>query len=203
MDVAEAIRKRRSIRQYTPEQVPEDLLHRLLDQVHLAPSATNRQPWKFIVVRDPAKRAQVAAACRFDRLHGTTRTQAWIAEAPVIIVACGSEKEAAAGRYVEGTFVVASGADLEAAPGKEPDELYSFCDVDLAIALDHLSLAAVEEGLGTCWIGGLNEPELKRCLSIPDDWTARLAMTVGYPLSWPEPRPRKSLGEIVCYERFG
>jgi nitroreductase len=86
--------------------------------------------------------------------------------------------------------------------GKAPGEIYSFCDVDLAIALDHLSLAAVEEGLGTCWIGGLNEPELKRCLSIPDDRTARLAMTVGYPASWPEPRPRKRLQEVVCYDTF-
>ena len=203
MDVSEAIRKRRSIRQYKPDPVPEDVLHRLLERVHLAPSAQNRQPWTFIVVRDEEKRGQVAAACHFDRPNGTTHTQAWIAEAPVIVVACGSEREAAAGQYADGTLLVASGRTFEERLGRAPGEYDSFCDVDLAIALDHLSLAAVEEGLGTCWIGGLNEPELKRCLSIPDDRTARLAMTVGYPVSQPEPRPRKRLEEVVCYDTFG
>jgi nitroreductase len=202
MDVAEAIQKRRSVRRYKPDPVPEDVLDRLLDRVRLAPSAQNRQPWTFVVVRDEEQRAQVAAACHFDRPNGTTHTQAWIAEAPVIVVACGSEREAAAGHYAERTLLVASGRTFEERLDRAPGEYDSFCDVDLAIALDHLSLAAVEEGLGTCWIGGLNEPELKRCLSIPDDRTARLAMTVGYPVSWPGARPRKALGEVVCYERF-
>lgn len=203
MDVSEAIRNRRSVRRYTPDPVPEDVLNRLLERVRLAPSGSNRQPWTFVVVRDEEKRVQVAAACHYARPNGTTRTQAWIAEAPVIVVACGSEKEAAAGYLADGAFLIASGGIFEEELGKEPGEYYSFCDVDLAIALDHLSLAAVEEGLGTCWIGGLNEPELKRCLSIPDDRTARLAMTVGYPVSQPEPRPRKRLEEVVCYDTFG
>ena len=203
MDVAEAIKRRRSARRYKPDEIPEDVLNRLLDLVHLAPSGSNRQPWKFVVVRDKVKRAQVAAACHYARPNGRVNSQEWIAEAPVIIVACGSESEAAAGYYADGELYVATGQVLEADLGKKPDEYGSFCDVDLAIALDHLSLAAVEEGLGTCWIGGLNEPELKRCLSIPEDWTAQLAMTVGYPASQPEPRPRKPLEEIICYDKFG
>jgi nitroreductase len=74
---------------------------------------------------------------------------------------------------------------------------------DLAIALDHLSLAAVEEGIGTCWVGGFSEDEVKELLSIPDDVSAHLIMSVGYPaLSWPNPRPRKPLEEIICYDRY-
>jgi len=63
-------------------------------------------------------------------------------------------------------------------------------------------LAATAEGIGTCWIGGLNEPQLKEILGIPDDVRAVLAITLGYPASWPEARPRKSLEEIVCYDRY-
>ena len=109
MDVAEAIGKRRSIRRYKPDEIPEDLLNRLLGLVHLAPSGSNRQPWKFVVVRNKEKRAQVAAACHYARPNGRTNPQEWIAEAPVIIVACGSESEAAAGYYADGEFYIATG----------------------------------------------------------------------------------------------
>ncbi|MFC2081704.1 nitroreductase family protein, partial [Candidatus Bipolaricaulota bacterium] len=69
-------------------------------------------------------------------------------------------------------------------------------------AMDHLTLAAVSEGLGTCWIGGLNEGQMKDILSIPDDVRAPVAVALGYPVSWPDPRPRKPLAEIICYDKY-
>ena len=73
---------------------------------------------------------------------------------------------------------------------------------DLTIAMDHLTLAATAEGLGTCWIGGLDERELKRVLAIPDNVRAPFAVVVGYPVSWPEPRHRKPLDEIICFDSY-
>ena len=202
MNVKEAIEKRRSIRQYKPDEIPEGVLNRLLNVLRLAPSGSNRQPWKFIVVRDKETRARVAAACHFARPDGTTVAQQWIGEAPAIIVACGSRREAGAHYYEGQEFCIATGQVVIEERGKKPGEYSSALEWDLAIALDHLTLAAVEEGLGTCWIGGVNEPELKRCLSIPDDLTAQLLMPIGYPVSWPEARQRKPLEEIICYDRY-
>jgi len=73
-------------------------------------------------------------------------------------------------------------------------------DIDLAIAMDHLTLVAAEEGLGTCWIAAIDEREIKKLLSVPEDMRVLVVMPVGFTDSWPEPRPRKALEEIVCYD---
>lgn len=77
-------------------------------------------------------------------------------------------------------------------------------DVDLAIALDHLSLRAAEEGLGTCWIGAFYQEQMKEILEIPEEYRIICMMTVGYP---EEPlkeveKNRKSLEEIITYNAF-
>jgi nitroreductase len=194
MDVMGAIEKRRSVRKYKPDEIPEDVLDKLLNAMRLAPSGKNRQPWKFTVVRDKTTKAKLADACN---------GQKWIAEAPVVIVACGSEKEAAVRYYRDGQAIIGVGWDIEAEMEDGSIEYESCLPMDLAIALDHLTLAAVEEGLGTCWIGALNEHQVKELLSVPDDVRAALVMPIGYPVSWPEPRPRKPIEEIVCYEKYG
>ena len=193
MDVMDAIQKRRSVRKYKPDEIPEDVLDKLLNAMRLAPSGKNRQPWKFIVVRDKATKAKLAEACN---------GQKWIAEAPVVIVACGSEKEAAVRYYRDGQAIIGVGWDIEEEMENGAIEYESCVSIDLAIALDHLTLAAVEEGLGTCWIGALNENQVKELLSVPDDMRAALVMPIGYPVSWPDARPRKPIEEIVCYERY-
>ncbi|MCL4534857.1 MAG: nitroreductase family protein [Bacteroidetes bacterium] len=203
MNVIEAIEKRRSIRDYRPDPVPDDVLGRLLNAMRLAPSGSNRQPWKFIVVRDKETKTRLAEACAFYRPSGELRVQRWIAEAPVIIVACGAERLAGARYFRDGRLFVTDGstAEQEVKAGATPGR--SSLLVDLAIAIDHLSLAAMDEGLGTCWVAGLDERLVGEALSLPDGWRAPIAMTVGYPAGpWPEPRPRKPLADVVCYEKF-
>jgi len=200
MDTQETIRRRRSIRRYKPNDIPDDALNRLLEAMRLAPSAGNSQPWKFIVVRDEATRSKVVECCQFRTLEGKRIKQNWISEAPVIIVGCGLKKEASTGYYESGDRVIVY--RWEFGDEEPPTEYESTVDVDLVIALEHLVLAATAEGIGTCWIGGPNEPLLKDALDIPDDVRAAVAVTLGYPISWPEARPRKSLDEIVCYDRY-
>jgi nitroreductase len=202
MKVIEAIAARRSVRQFKPTPVPDAVLERLLNAMRIAPSGSNRQPWKFIVVRDPVVKERVTQACSFARSNGEVRVQSWIASAPVVIVACGCIAESGGGYYKDGQLFLSDYAEAQAAvkAGATPRE--GSLSVNLAIALDHLTLAAMEEGLGTCWIGGLDERLVKKALSIPDGWIAPLAMPIGYPVSWPEAKPRKSLSEIVCYDKF-
>ena len=93
-----------------------------------------------------------------------------------------------------------------AAVGLTPNETMR-CDiptdpVDVAIAIDHITLAAVEEGLGTCWIGSFYQDKVRQILGIPSSYKVVELLTLGYPADSPRPKSRKSLEEIVCYEKF-
>lgn len=167
--VLEVIHLRRSIRRYDARPIPAGELDRILEAGRLAPSASNRQPWKFVVVTDPARRRQLAEAAR---------GQAFIAEAPVVIVACGIERRT----FGHGQF--------ETWP------------VDLSIALDHMSLAAADEGIGTCWIGAFDPPSVKSILGIPEEVGVFMLMPFGYPAENPPARPRRTREEVYTFDRY-
>lgn len=170
-DLMEIITNRRSIRSYKSQEIEEEKLEYLLDAFRKAPSAKNRQPWKLVIVKDKHKKSDLTIACN---------NQIFIAEAPIIIIACAKEDEAysAMGGY-----------------------LNSF-SVDIAIALEHLILAATELGLGTCWIGSFKEKLVKDLLDIPENVRVVALTPLGYPNKETPNRGRKSLSEIVCYERY-
>jgi len=74
--------------------------------------------------------------------------------------------------------------------------------IDLAIVLDHISLQAVAEGLGTCWIGSFQEQPAKEVLGIPPEVRIVELMSLGYPAEEPVPRPRKSAAELFSFNRW-
>ena len=200
MDVHSAIKKRRSIRSYKPDTIPDEIMEKLLEAIQLAPSGGNRQPYRFIVVRNPGTKEKIAAACRW--YPGRPQGQGFIAEAPVVIVACGSVNNAVVRYYTDEGVTLQTGWDVPPEVDRSQADYQSCVEIDLAIALDHLTLVATEEGLGTCWIAALDEREIKRLLSVPDDKRVLVVMPVGYTDSWPEPRPRKPLEKIICYEKY-
>lgn len=169
MDVHQAIKIRRSVREYKPDPVPEEKLKKVLEAARLAPSARNNQSRKFIVVKDAEKRKELAQAAN---------DQSFIGEAPVVIVAVALEPD-----YIMSCEVPA----------------YA---VDLAIAVDHMTLAAAEEGLGTCWIGAFNQEEVKKVLKIPEKYKVVTLFPLGFPADKPGEKRRKNLEEIVSYENF-
>ena len=171
MEFYEVIKKRKSIRKYKSDPIPEDVLNRILDAGRLAPSAKNYQPWHFVVIRDPEMKKKVAEACR---------NQPFMAEADVIICGCALEK---------------------IAWGRMGNYMASWPH-DLTISLDHMILAAANEGLGTCWIGAFDEKMVKDVLSIPDDVRVVALTPVGYPAEEARERGRLELEDIVSYEKF-
>jgi len=74
--------------------------------------------------------------------------------------------------------------------------------VDIAIAIDHITLIAVKEGLGSCWIGGFNQERIKEILAIPDKYRVVVLLSLGYPAESPDRKARKPLREITSYDRF-
>ena len=169
MDVFEAIRSRRSIRVFKKKAVEEEKLNRVLEAGRLAPSARNMQNWKFVVVRDRATR---------EKLMRAAKNQTFVAQAPVVIVACGTLTD----------YMMSCGQLAHT--------------VDVSIAVDHMTLQAVAEGLGTCWVCAFSESEVKEMLGIPDDVRVVTLLTLGYPAEAPPARSRKDIGEIVSLEKF-
>ena len=88
MDIHDAIRTRRSVRAYRPDPIPEEVLTRVLDAARVAPSAGNGQPTRLILVTDAGAREKLAALCG---------NQSFIAEAPIVVVACGLRMNLRAG----------------------------------------------------------------------------------------------------------
>jgi len=171
MEFYEVIKKRKSVRKYNSKKIPDDVLNRVLEAGRIAPSAKNIQPWKFVVVRDPALKKQVAEA---------SRGQTFMADADVIICGCALEK---------------------IAWGRMGGYMSSFA-VDLAIAMDHMILAAANEGLGTCWIGAFEEKAVKLLLGVPEDVKVVALTPLGYPAEVPKDRGRKPASEIISYDKY-
>lgn len=169
MEFQDLILKRQSIRQYEDKAIPEEKLSRILEAARVAPSASNLQSWKFVVVKDAKKRQELARAAN---------NQSFVGQAPVIIAAVATNPD----RMMP--------CGIPAYP------------IDLAIAIEHITLAAADEGLGSCWIGAFSQDEARKILGVPDKYKVVTIMPLGYPKGEQSRRPRKSLAEIVCYETF-
>jgi len=169
VDFAGVVRTRSSIRDYDPARpVPRPVLERILEAGRLAPSAANRQPWRFIVASSPGA------------LAGVRRCYAkpWFNDAPHVLAVTGSAN-AAWTRQADG---------------------WNSLETDLAIAMDHLVLAAAAEGVGTCWIANFQPDALRSALGLDADRRV-FAIT---PLGYPRPgavaerlKERKSFDQVV------
>jgi nitroreductase len=80
--------------------------------------------------------------------------------------------------------------------------LERWTDVDVAIALENMVIAAWSLGIGSCWIGGFQEQEVKELLAIPGDIKVVALLSLGYPAEQPAPRTKKALEEIVHHNKF-
>jgi len=157
MEFSELIKQRQSVRQYQQRPVEKALLDKLIEAVRLAPSASNSQPWKLIVVDDPGLKAQVAQAT----FSPAVSFNKFAPEAPVIAV-FAVEKAG---------FITQVGAVLKQRP---------FSLIDIGIAAAHFCLQAAELGLGTCILGWFDEKKIKRLLGIPAGRRIGLLVTLGY-----------------------
>lgn len=180
MIVLDTIRSRRSIRRYTDDAVPRPLVETLLQAALWAPSAHNRQPWRFIViethtVKDALARA-MGARLRHDLeadavpeeviARDVNRSYERITSAPVVVV----------------LFMTLN--DMDSYPdAKRAQNEFVMATQSVAMAGQNLLLAAHDAGLGACWMcAPLFCPDVVReALSVPEDWQAQGMITLGYP----------------------
>jgi len=186
LTVKESIQKRRSIRKFKPEPVPRELIDELLEAARLAPSATNRQPWRFQVVTDPDLKKQIFEEASF-RQHQ-------VQEAPAIVI-CGSELLT----FVKGHPLAPPDSHYYGAESENWDDIKGFipdAHMNTAIAVEHMVLMATSLGLGTCWVQAIRFGQLAKILGWSRHVVPHAILAVGYPDESPPPRPTLSLEEI-------
>lgn len=172
MELSEAIKNRRSIRQFQDKEVEQEKLDQLLEAAILAPSAKNYQSWEFIIVKDPEKIKKLSVSstgtCRFEGV-------------PIIIVVC---------------------SDMNRVAGSTEERKDRFSIQDCAAATQNILLTAHSLGLGTCWVGSYAPDPVKKELNIPEHVRILTLIPLGYPAETPTAPERNALDAVVHEDSF-
>jgi len=174
------IKQRQSDRAYDSNRpVEAEKLDYILEAARLAPSACNAQPWKLIVVNDPDTRQQVASTIA-DKTLGMNH---FAYQAPVLIV------------------LVEEKPNLSSRVGGWIKQKY-YPDTDLGILAAYITLAAAEQGLGSCIVGWFAEKKLVDLLGIPSTKRPFLVVTLGYSTQPLREKKRKTIKQLVSYDHY-
>jgi nitroreductase len=172
---------RQSLRQYSNRDVEQSKVELCVEAARIAPSASNGQPWRFLVVDEPTLKDSVAEAC----IGPGTIFNRFAAQAPVLVV-----------------LVIERSTSLNRIGAAIKRRNYPL--IDIGIAAEHFCLQAAELGLGTCMIGWFDERKIKRLLDVPATLRIGLVVTLGYPDGTEPVRPkaRKGLETILGRNRY-
>ncbi len=181
MNFHELILKRQSDRQYTNKPVNKEVINKCVDAARLAPSASNSQPWTFIVVDNVELKDKVARKT-FGPLKSFNK---FVPQAPVIIA-----------------IVLEKPKIITELGGRIKKKEYPL--IDIGIAAEHICLQAAEEGLGTCMLGWFDEKAVKTLLNVPENKSMPLLITLGYvPDDYKHRKKiRKDMEKVVRYNSY-
>lgn len=152
MDFKQVLQNRKSVKSFSHQNIPEYKIDALLDAAKLAPSWGNNQCWKIVVVREEDMKERIT-----ETLDDSNAAKQGVFEAPILVVVCA---------------VPDSSAQID---GKE------YYLVDAGIAMEHILLAASNEGLGSCWVGEFDEQKIKTLLRIPKEYRVVALSPIGFP----------------------
>jgi len=200
MEVMDVIRARRSTRSFKPDAVSNEILAEILEAGRLAPSPGNSQGWYFGVIRDEQVRRQLAHAAG---------NQTWIAGAPVMIALCAQVDwhlhPPAEDDFGLQVCLTRYGADFWIHLHAHPDPRRTAALLGegmVSLAGQHMVLAAVNHGLGACWVGYLDVDKASAILGLPENVVCQDLLPIGYPAEAPEPIERRSLDDVVFTNRW-
>ncbi len=202
MELQNVLESRRSIRQFRSDPLPESTITALLEAARLAPSGTNLQPWRFLAVTSAEMRSRLAE-CTFN--------VNFIGQAPLTMVCCAdlSALETRGQRIKElreaGAF---AGTDLEKVPlesytkrtQRDQAANIAYLNVNVAIAVEHMILKAVDLGLGSCWVMLFSQRRVQELLNLPESLHVTALLPIGYPAQEPKARPRRLISDIYLGE---
>ena len=174
MQFFDVVQARRSLRSYLDKPVERKKLEYVFESARLPPSWKNLQCWRFIVVEKAAEREALT-----ESMAETNPGRKALIGAPMVIVLCAVPSES------------------EVWEGKD------FMMLDAGLAMEHLMLAATDQGLGTCWQGLFREEKVREVLNVPTNVRVVAMTPLGYAAEERRPRPRKAMAEIVYYGKWG
>jgi len=196
VELSDVIASRRSIRKFRQKDISVDTVHLLLDAARLAPSGSNLQPARFIVAQSSAAKE---ALSRFTPYK-------FIIKAAVIFVCCADlatimTRETRVGELLkEGAF---EGVDMDmndpsaVSPIMDAEAVRAYLSMNVAIAIEHIVLKAVDLGLGSCWLGRFNRDKVKEFLALDESIFPVVLLPVGHPDQSPKARPRFPLDKYI------
>jgi len=164
MDFLELVKSRYSCRAYKSLSVEKEKVDYILECVRYAPSAVNKQPWRFHIVSEDDDKARLQQCYNRD----------WFKTAPMYVIASILHDE-----------------EWVRSDGKHHG------DIDIAIAVEHLCLAATEQGLATCWVCNFDAALCKQLFSLPANEEPAVVIPLGYAADEIRPKTRKTIEEIV------
>ncbi len=181
MKFLELVNKRQSVRKYAPKEVEQEKIDTIIEAARMAPSASNSQPWHFIVVQDHKIREKVAKST-YSKLIPFNK---FAKNAPVLIVIVMTNPK----------IITQLGGRIK----KKEYPLY-----DIGIVSEHMCLQATELGLGTCMMGWFDEKNISKILRVPAKFTVGMVISLGYPAEGYRQRikSRKKTKEIVSINLF-
>lgn len=182
MELKQAMQNRKSCRKYTEQPVEREKLTAIVDAARLAPSGSNLQRWKFIIVDDAEKKKQLSEALAFPEFRLNTFTRA----APAFIVIVKQEVELP-----------------EASVNIMDKHANCIWDNDIGIAAAYICLAATDMGLGSVMLGRFRQGMIRETLHIPEKTNIGLIVSIGYPLDPSvKPKNRRDLSDIMCINDY-
>ncbi len=190
--VIETIRRRRSVRRFTAEPIPDDVMHILLEAANDAPSAHNKQSWRFVIVREAAK----------DRLTTLIRDESALLPRKMKILL------RLAGQIIQSAPVVVAifntGELAHAIEGEHSREFRDFFQLmevqSSSAAVENLMIAATSLGIGTVWLGAVCLIKEKIGRSLGQEAELMAVVPIGYPSREPDAGPRKKpLCEVTIF----
>ena len=195
----EAIEKRRSIRKFKNKKISDKIIIELLEAARLAPSGCNAQPWRFKIVKDEKTK---------QKLYKAAYNQLFVKQAPVVFVCCADIKG-----YIDGTI---SGAQDLGKNGALEDRIVNkLCNTaqnlkemkiediepriaaNVAIAIEHIVLRALDFNLGTCWVRLLDEKKIKEIFGWDENIYPVALLPIGFPAEFPKARKRLKIEELI------
>jgi nitroreductase len=176
----ETICNRRSIRRYQEKDIPDEVLHKVLEAARWAPSWANTQAWEFVVVKNRSIKEKIQAT-----VNNRNPSYLALVNAPVLLVVCGQLKK--------------SGYYNDQYPTKFGSEWFMY---DLGLATQNLCLAAHDSGLGTVIVGLFDHDRVGEVINLPANHEVLVLIPLGYPDQDPKPPKRRERDEFIHYDTF-
>ena len=191
--IIDLLRTRQSVRKYSEEEVPQDIIETILEAGRLSPSGGNEQPWKFGVITDR------------DLINQITQysyNQNWIKEASFLVVLCTNNIEKSRGAR-----------NIQQVRFPKYADIIETMDEDIYIRLNaeehqtkipgtHMMLAATEYGIGSCFISYFDVDQVSKLLNLPERCIASEMITFGYPVEEKKKISKKQMSDVVFYNQY-